>query len=238
MVDAHCHLYDLENFESTEGLDLIICAGAGIETSKKAVEFAQKFEVVYSTVGIHPEEGNNVDKIEFKKLLKYPKVVAVGECGLDYYEDTSEEEKEKQRELFKLNIKLAKENRLPLVVHCRSAFDDVYKILDYDRVQMHCFTGNEDQMRNCADRGWYISLGGILTFKNDRGLREVAKKVPENLLLTETDAPWLSPEPFRGEKNTPFRVKYVLESLAFARGQNLRSLEEKIEENARTLFKL
>ena len=120
---------------------------------------------------------------------------------------------------------------MPLVVHCRNAFDDVFKLVDYDRVQMHCFTGNEEQMKECVRRGWYISVGGIITFKNDGGLREIIKKVPKNLLLTETDAPWLSPEPFRGQKNKPSRVKYVLEQLGM-------DLESKIEENTRRLFGL
>ena len=230
MVDAHCHLYEIENFDILE-LDLVICAGAGIETSKKAIEFAQRFENVYATVGIHPEESNHVDEKELKSLLEKNKVVAVGECGLDYYKNTTEGEKDKQKELFKININLAKEKGLPLVVHCRNAFEDIFKMVDYDKVQMHCFTGNMEQMQECVRRGWYISVGGIITFKNDGGLREVIKKVPVDRLLTETDAPWLSPEPFRGQKNTPSRVKYILECIG-------REKESKIEENARKLFKI
>ena len=236
MVDAHCHLYEIDNLGSLEELSLVICAGAGIETSKKAVEFTKRFEKVYATAGIHPEEGNNVDEEELKKLLGENKVVAVGECGLDYYKKTTEEEKVRQGELFKLNIRLAKEKKMPLVVHCRNAFEEIFKMLDYDMVQMHCFTGNDEQMRECVKRGWYISFGGILTFKNDRGLRGVAKNVPEDRLLTETDSPWLSPEPFRGEKNTPIRVKYVLECLAQTRGQDQNLLADRIEENTRKLF--
>ena len=231
MVDAHCHLYDLETLEDIDQLNLIICNGAGIETNDKTWEIAQKYENVYATAGCHPEEMESFDEKRLREQISRSKVVAIGETGLDYYEKTTDEEKEKQRELFKINIKLAKEYKLPLVVHCRNAFDDVFKLVDYDRVQMHCFTGNEEQMKECVRRGWYISVGGIITFKNDGGLREIIKKVPKNLLLTETDAPWLSPEPFRGQKNKPSRVKYVLEQLGM-------DLESKIEENTRRLFGL
>ena len=231
MVDAHCHLYDLETLEDIDQLNLIICNGAGIETNDKTWEIAQKYENVYATAGCHPEEMESFDEKRLREQISRSKVVAIGETGLDYYEKTTEEEKEKQRELFKINIELAKEYKLPLVVHCRNAFEDVFELVDYDRVQMHCFTGNMEQMQECVRRGWYISVGGIITFKNDGGLREVVKKIPKNLLLTETDAPWLSPEPFRGQKNKPSRVKYVLEQLGM-------DLESKIEENTRRLFGL
>lgn len=235
MVDAHCHLYEIEDFDISN-LDLVICAGAGIESNKKATACAQKYPNVYTTVGCHPEEMADFDEKILREQINQPKVVAIGECGLDYCENTTEAEKVTQRQLFKLQIELAKEKKLPLVVHCRNAFGDVFKMVDYDKVQMHCFNGNEEQMWECIKRGWYISLGGILTFKNSNKLRETIKKVPENLLLTETDAPWLSPEPFRGKKNNPSRVKYVLECMAKIRNIKYEKLDSKIEENARKLF--
>lgn len=244
MVDAHCHLYDLDDVEAEmqrckdAKINLIICNGAGTETNDKAWKLAKQYSNVYATAGSHPEEMASFDEKKLREQVDRPRVVAVGECGLDYYENTTEEEKDRQKSLFRINIGLAKEKRLPLVVHCRKAFEEIFGMVDYDRVQMHCFSGNEVQMQECVNRGWYISVGGIITFKNDRGLREVIKKVPEELLLTETDSPWLSPEPFRGEKNTPVRVKYVLECLAQVRDEEVKRLESKIEENARKLFRV
>ena len=155
MIDAHCHLQEFDNpGEAISGLEAVVCCGAGVESSRKAVELAQKYKEVYATVGVHPEEIKDRDETELRKLLKMPKVVAVGECGLDT--DSDEEV-----ELFKFNIQLAKETGLPLVVHCRNQFEKVFEVLDLDKVQMHCFTGNMEQMRECVKRGWYISLGGI-----------------------------------------------------------------------------
>lgn len=251
MVDSHCHLYDIPDIDTEmqrcrdAKINIIICNGAGITTNDKAWEMAQKFENVYATAGCHPEEmessvfsvQNSISN-KLREQINRKGVVAVGECGLDYYPDTKMQDAEMQRKLFKINIDLAKEYRLPLVVHCRNAFDDVFKLVDYDRVQMHCFTGNQKQMEKCVERGWYISFGGIITFKNDGGLRAVAREIPEKLILTETDAPWLSPEPFRGQKNSPIRVKYVYEALALIRNQSLPELEEIVEDNTRRLFNL
>jgi len=138
-------------------------------------------------------------------------------------------------ELFKFNINLAKETGLPLVVHCRDAFDGIFETLDYDKVQMHCFTGNEEEMRECVKRGWYISFGGILTFKKSEELRRVARLVPEDKILAETDSPYLAPEPVRGSRNTPANVKYVLSCLAEIRGTDMERI---ISENARRLFRI
>ncbi len=264
MIDAHCHLQEFENpGKVIEGLDAVICCGAGVESSRKAVKLAKQYKEVYATVGIHPEENSKSEirsskqilKSKLLKLLKHPKVVAVGECGLDFTPETSEEEKNAQRELLIFNIDLAKETGLPLVIHCRNAFDDIFKLLDrtglhlvrsadrprnnpYDllAVQMHCFTGNMEQMRECVKRGWYISLGGIVTFKSNHALRDVAKAVPEDKLLIETDAPYLAPEPVRGSRNTPVNVKIVAAKIAEVRNSSINQIEEITVQNARRLF--
>ena len=182
-------------------------------------------------MGVHPEDINDRDEKELRKLLKMPKVVAVGECGLDTGSD-------EEVDLFKFNIELAKETGLPLVVHCRNQFEKVFEALDLDRVQMHCFTGNMEQMQECVRRGWYIGLGGIVTFKSSHELREVAKEIPEDRLLIETDAPYLAPEPVRGSRNTPQNVKIVAAKISEVRGTSINQIEEITTQNARRLFGL
>ncbi|TSC85280.1 MAG: Mg-dependent DNase, partial [Microgenomates group bacterium Gr01-1014_16] len=201
------------------------CAGADVESSRMAIKLANKYDCVWATVGMHPESGimNNESCEELRRLLKQPKVVAVGECGLETGSD-------EETELFKFNIDLAKETGFPLVVHCRDMFEKVFEVLNYDKVQMHCFTGNEEEMRECVRRGWYISFGGILTFKKSNELRRVAGLVPEDKILVETDSPYLAPEPVRGTKNVPTNVKYVLDCLAKS------NMEQITSENARRLF--
>lgn len=245
MIDAHCHLQEFEDpGEVISGLEAVICCGAGVESSERAVEIAQKYKSVYATVGIHPEENSKskilsskqILKSKLLNLLKLPKVVAVGECGLDFLPETREEEKSTQRELFKFNVDLAKEAELPLVVHCRNAFTDVFEIVDYEKVQMHCFTGNIEQMHKCVKRGWYISFGGIVTFKSSHALREVAKAVPEDRLLVETDSPYLAPEPVRGSRNEPKNVKIVAAKIAEVRGASINQIEMVTSGNARQFF--
>ncbi len=239
MIDAHCHLYELPEEEwVNNGLEAMICAGSDLESSRRAIELAENYPNVYATVGMHPEAISEFHSLtvaqlrsEVKKLISRKKVVAVGECGLD----TGSEE---EVELFKFNINLAKETGLPLVVHCRNMFGKVFEILDYDRVQMHCFTGNEEEMRECVGRGWYISFGGILTFKKSGELRRIASLVPENKLLVETDSPYLAPEPVRGSRNFPKNVKYVVDCLAEARGMEPERIEAVTNENAKKLFNL
>ena len=251
MIDAHCHLQEFENpGEVIAGLEAVICCGSDLESSKKAVEIAEKFPQVFATVGCYPDAKVFDEKL-FLKLSQHKKVVAIGECGLDFSPETREEEKSDQRELFKFNIDLAKETGLPLVVHCRNAFVDIFQIFDRmgshpsrsaDRkgndplVMMHCFTGNTEQMQECVRRGWYISLGGIVTFKSSHDLRNVAKVVPKDKLLIETDAPYLAPEPVRGCRNEPKNVKIVAAKISEVRSTSINQIEEMTVRNTRRLF--
>jgi len=243
MIDAHCHLQEFEDLEAmignagNAGITGMICCGAGMESSQRAVELASKYKEVFATVGVHPEERGDLRiknyelRIKLLNLLKQPKVVAVGECGLDT-------DSEEEVELFKFNIELARETGLPLVVHCRNQFEKVFEVLDYDKVQMHCFTGNMEQMQECIRRGWYISLGGIVTFKSSHELREVAKEIPEDRLLIETDSPHLAPEPVRGTRNVPINVKIVAAKVAEIRNTSINQIEEVTGRNTRRLFGL
>ena len=225
--------------------------GGGGESSRQAIELAEKYTCVWATVGVHPECKGDLRTFGLREILidlaKRPKVVAIGECGLDYDESPPRESpfghsrgenEERQRELFEMNVGLARETGLPLVVHCRNAFEDVWGIVNGVGVvgQMHCWTGDETWMKRFVNAGWYISFGGILTFKNSVLLREVAKVVVEDRLLIETDAPYLAPEPVRGSKNTPANVKYVLNCLAEVRGWTAERADKITSENARRLF--
>lgn len=248
MIDSHCHLNDLlykkEEVgglikEAKErGVTTMICNGAGVESSKKAIALSEKYAEVWATVGIHPEEGKVPGGLS--DLVKHRKVVAIGECGLDYREETTEEDKKWQRKLFEFNIKLAKENNLPVVVHCRNAYEEVYEQVRHLGLigQMHCFTGNYDWMRKFVDLGWYISFGGILTFKRSGELREVARQTPQERILVETDAPYLAPEPVRGSQNEPKNVMIIAAALASIRGQTGEEIDRFTTENAKRLFRI
>lgn len=237
MVDAHCHLQEFDNPENViKGLEAVICCGGGTVSSAKAVEIANRLSNVWATVGVHPEESGDVDKDRLGQLVKNPRVVAIGECGLDYYENTTETEKKFQKELLEFNVNLAEEAGLPLVVHCRNAFEDIFYGINYDKVQMHCFTGNTEQMEECIKRGWYVTFGGIITFKKSEYLREVVKKVPDNKFLIETDAPYLAPEPVRGSINIPENVKIVAKMVADLRNVSIEKIDEITSKNAKTLF--
>lgn len=221
MVDAHCHLQDIPNFD-VSSLDLVICAGASIESSHQAIEIASKHSNVYATVGIHPESNDNFDEII--KMTKSPKVVAIGECGLD-------SDNPREIELLKLHVDLARELDFPLVIHNRHQDQKILEILaDYPKVMIHCFTSDKSFADECIKRGWYMSFSGILTFKKSDYLREIAKLVPENLLLTETDAPYLSPK--------PSNAKIIAQLLANLRNTSIDQIEAITLANCKRLFKI
>lgn len=244
MVDAHCHIYESKvigdevlGFRKIGGTHML-CCGGDLASSIRSAELAQEYPEIYASVGVHPEHVKSLPEVDdFLKLVQ-GKVVAIGECGLDYYKNTGIQEKKFQEDLLRFNIDLAEKTNLPLVVHCRAAFDDLFETLHYDKVQMHCFTGNLEQMQECVHRSWYISFGGILTFKSGVDLREVAKQTPADRLLVETDSPYLAPEPVRGSINEPKNVKIVAETLAEVRGTTLAEIEKITVENFRKLFSI
>ncbi len=240
MTDAHCHLDNpqLEEVDSPillSGIDIAITCGANIPSSKRCVAIANKNPQVYAAVGLGYEPVySQWDKLK-KELLEMggnKKTVAIGECGLD--SDNLQED-----ELLEFHLDLAKELDLPLVIHNRHQDERIFKILgDYPKVMMHCFTGSIEQMKSCVDRGWYISFGGIATFKKSDALREVVMQTPENRLLIETDSPYLSPEPIRGSVNTPANVKIVAEMVAKLRGVSIAEVDNITTLNVRKLFNI
>ncbi len=250
IIDTHCHL-DFKDFDRDRdevidrakkaGVGRIINVGSSIEGTRRSVEFARNYDIVYASLGVHPHEAKTVTaKVidEFKALAKENKVVAIGEVGLDYYRNLSP--KDVQIEAFKKFIQLAEELGLPLILHARDSGEQILDILKNHKLQgaMHCFSGDEKLLKECLDLGLYISFTCNLTFKNANGLREVAKKVPVERLLLETDAPFLAPQEFRGRRNEPAYLKYLVEEWSNILGVSKDDIERITTHNAGRLFDL
>jgi TatD DNase family protein len=251
MIDTHSHLFS-EEFEldidscvercKENNVNKIILVGFSDITNVKAQELAKKYDIFYPTAGIHPEEANNDYLAKFnglKEFIKNNKVYAIGECGLDYYWDITY--KEEQKKLLRLQCELALELDLPIIIHMRDATKDTYDILkDYKGLRgvMHCYSGSYEMAKEFIKLGFYISLGGPVTFKNAKEPKLVAKGIPLDRLLIETDCPFLAPTPFRGKRNESSYVKYVCEEIAKIREMSVSDIERITEENAKNLFKI
>ena len=245
-TDSHCHLYDsrlaggaAEAVERarTAGVYRMVTVGCDRATSESAIAIAADFEEVWATVGLHPHEARfGVDSVA--DLLDRPKVVAVGECGLDYYYDHSP--RDTQRQAFADQIQLAHELRLPLVVHTRDAWADTFDVLDAEgtpeRTIFHCFTGGPEEADECLRRGGYLSFSGIISFKTAVDLREAARRCPLERLMVETDSPYLAPVPYRGRTNQPAYVPFVASALATAIGLPLEAVAEATDRAAAIAF--
>jgi TatD DNase family protein len=256
MIDVHCHLTDLRFEKEIEniihkakaaGITAIITNGTSVEDSRKAVEMAEKYPEVWATVGIHPEEIFNFQLPilnELSNLAKHKKVVGIGEIGLDYREGITETEKDRQGELFKIQLDLASELELPVVVHNRRADEDIYQIISnvqyskFKKVLMHCFTRNAEYMQKMAYLGAYFSFGGMITYENNQRMRNVAKMVAQDRLLLETDSPFSVPKGVENDVNSPINVKIVARKMAEIRETTVNELVRLTTENARRLFRL
>ena len=206
-----------------------------------AIQLAEQYDCVYAAVGFHPEnlEGLSVADLEnCRKLLSHPKVVAVGEIGLDYYWDSSP--RPVQQEWFMRQMVLANEANLPVIVHDRDAHEDTLALLKEATPQgvLHAFSGSVEMAKEILNLGMYIGLGGVVTFKNARKTIEVAEMIPLDRLLLETDAPYMSPEPFRGRRNDSTKIRFVAERIAAIRGINVDELLNITADNARRLFRI
>lgn len=246
--DSHAH-YNDEQFDTdrdellkampSNSVSYIINAGTDITSSQFSIELANKYPFMYASVGIHPEDvDKNESLVEIKKLADNKKVVAIGEIGLDYYWDTST--KEKQIEYFKNQLHLANELNLPVIIHDREAHQDTLNILKEIPVNkkgvLHCYSGSVEMANEFLKLGYYLGFGGSSTFKNAKNVIEVIKEVPENKFLIETDAPYMTPVPFRGKRNNSMYLKYVVEKIAEIKNMTTKQIEELSENNAKMLF--
>nr|WP_263323951.1 TatD family hydrolase [Neobacillus sp. Marseille-Q6967] len=251
LFDTHVHLNadqfaeDLEEVISRaqhEGVSNMVCVGFDRPTIEKAMELAERYDFIYACVGWHPVDAIDMteeDLIWIEELASHPKVVAIGEMGLDYHWDKSP--KEIQKEVFRKQIRLAKKVKLPIVIHNREATADIIEILKEEDAGevggiMHCFSGSAEVAKECLKMNFYISLGGPVTFKNAKKPKEVAEAIPIEKLLIETDCPYLSPHPYRGKRNEPGYVKLVAEQIAAIKGLSYEEVATITTQNAKKIF--
>jgi len=249
-IDTHCHLnfpdFDKDREEVLkeaikEGIVAVINPGSSVEKSKSAVLLSERYPSVYSAVGIHPLDVKDVslsDISEIEKLAKREKIVGIGETGLDFY--YSRETEKKQKEFFIAHIEVAGKLGLPLIIHQRQSRDEVIDICEKyklpEKVVFHCFGGDKVMAEYCIKRGFYISFTGTITFKNADDVRAVCKEYPIDMVMAETDAPFLAPALFRGKRNDPSKVKYVVEMIASVKGMDIKCCAERILNNSKAFF--
>lgn len=253
LIDSHAHLDDrrfdrdrkdiINSFEEND-ISLVINPGADLSSSIKAVNLAEEYENIYAAVGVHPHSAKEVDESTIEILKSFTnreKVVAVGEIGLDYHYDNSP--RDIQRKWFTEQMKLAKEVDLPIIIHSRDAQQDTFDLLKAEQDGnlegvLHCYSGSVEMAREYIKLGFYISIAGPVTFKNARVLKEVAREIPLDKMLIETDAPYLTPEPNRGKRNEPVYVRFVAATIAEAKGISFEEVAKRTAENTKRLFRI
>ncbi|NLZ54739.1 MAG: TatD family hydrolase [Thermoanaerobacteraceae bacterium] len=249
-VDVHAHLDDkafdndrpqvLEKIKET-GI-IVVNAGSDMDSSRFSVELAQNYDFIYACVGVHPHEAAKVQKDyieELKELAQNPKVIGIGEIGLDYYYEFSD--RKLQQKVFLGQLELAKSLNLPVVIHSRDAHQDTLDILKKSvpsKGLMHCYSGSLEMARELLKLGFYFSFGGVITFKNAKKPKEVASDLPLDKILLETDCPYLSPEPYRGERNDPTRIPVIAKKLAELRHASAKEIEDINYANFTRLFQV
>lgn len=253
LVDSHCHInwlpkaHDLSadellKFAMDEGVVHFLCVCINLPELDAMSDFAHRYDNVHITVGQHPNEPIDIEPTveRLVELVKNtPKVVGVGETGLDYYR--TEAQTSWQQDRFRTHIRAAHQAQLPIIIHSRQAREDTINIMREEKADlvggvMHCFTEDWEMAKKALDLGFYISFSGIVTFKNAKELHEVAQKVPLDRMLIETDCPYLAPTPYRGKPNQPAYVKYVAEKIAELRGVDPHKIAQKTTDNFYTLF--
>jgi len=253
LFDSHAH-YNDEKFENdrddliksiyNSGITKIVNAGYSIESSKKAVEISEKYEFVYATVGVSPNDIENLDNnyiSKIEEMAQHKKVVAIGEIGLDYY--WNKENKEEQKEVFIRQIELANKLNLPIVIHTREAVMDTIDILK-NKIEctkkgvFHCCPLNVELVKEALKLGFYISFAGPVTFKNSKNASQIIEMVPIDKILVETDSPYLSPEPIRGTRNDSRNVKYIAQKIAEVKNMSLEEVAMQTYKNAKMIFNI
>ncbi len=252
LVDSHCHL-DFPDFSSEldavvdrargAGIGRIVTISTRVKRHAQVLAIAERFADVFCSVGTHPHNAHeelDIGSEQLAEIAKHPKVVAIGEAGLDYHYDNSP--REAQEKGFRAHIAAARQTGLPLVIHSREADDDMARILEEESGKgafpavLHCFTGGRDLAMRAVTLGHYVSFTGILTFKNSQNLRDIAKDLPTDRVLVETDAPYLAPQPYRGKRCEPSYVVETAKMLAQTRGVNADEIARQTSENFFRLF--
>ena len=251
LIDTHCHL-DFSAFDPDRGqvirraleagVNYFINIGATMESSIASCELACEYPEVYASVGVHPHDADTFDRLaqdKLRQLASGKKVVAIGETGLDYYRNLSS--KENQKQAFCKQIALAKDLNLPVVVHCRQAEEETLQILRAAlplRAVVHCFSGNQSFLKECLDCGFFISYTCNITYKKASVLREMVNLTPLDKLMLETDAPYLSPEGFRSQRNEPAQIKLLANEVSRILGISFDEITDQTTQNAKDFFKL
>ena len=251
LFDTHAHMDDRAFREDRDallsglpekGVGLVMNPGCSLESSRNAVALAEKYPHVYAAVGSHPDVADEVNDTvleEYRKLCKLPKVKAIGEIGIDYhYEDIP---RQLQLKAFRMQMELAREVKLPVIVHERDAHEDGMSIVkEFPDVTgvFHCYSGSAEMARQLVDLGWYIGFTGVLTFKNARKAIETAASIPLDRIVLETDCPYMAPEPFRGKRNDPGKIYRMAEKLAEIRGLPVEEIQKITVENGKRLYRI
>lgn len=247
MIDTHAHL-NIEDFKEDidkviqnakdNNVKRIIVIGMDDASNKRAIKLSLKYEMVYATVGIHPGYVENGDAKNIIQYLNHPKVVAIGECGLDFY--WTKDNVEEQKEIFKQQIILAKTYKLPLVIHTRNSFTEAYDMLKPYKGMVygvfHCFSSNLEDAKKAIDLGFYIGIDGPVTFKKNEDLKAIIEHIDLNHILIETDSPYMAPVPYRGKRNEPAHLKYVAQKIAEIKKISLQSVVDITTVNSYQLF--
>jgi TatD DNase family protein len=253
IFDTHAH-YDDEQFDIDReellgkmqgaGIETIVDVGASLETTKKALELAHRYDFIYAAVGVHPSEVEELDddSIELlRSLCRDDKCVAIGEIGLDYH--WPDPAPELQKLWFRRQLNLARSEHLPVIIHSRDAAADTMEIMADERAEeiggvVHCFSYSKEIARQCVKMGFYIGIGGVLTFKNARKMVEVMEDTPMDRILLETDCPYLAPEPYRGKRNSSLYLPYVVQKMAEIKGITTEEVISITRKNAMTMYGL
>lgn len=252
IIDTHAH-YDDEQFDADReellgsmeegGIGLIVNVGSTVASWDKIVELTEKYPFVYGAVGVHPDEVGELDEEKFLRmaeLLDRDKIVAVGEIGLDYYWD--KEKHDLQKEWFVCQLGLAREKEMPVIIHSREAAADTFEIMKQHAAGMkaviHCYSYSPEMAREYVKMGYYIGVGGVVTFKNAKKLKQVVKEIPLESIVLETDCPYLAPVPYRGKRNCSLYLPYVAEQIAELKGTTVEEVIQQTEKNSRELYGL
>ena len=253
IFETHAH-YDDDSFDADRdaliasmpgrGIGRIINVGASIETTKTTLALAKQYDFVYAAVGVHPSDISGLDEETYAWLseqTKWSKTVAVGEIGLDYYWDKEPEVQKAQRYWFGRQLELAREAKLPVIIHSRDAAADTMEVMKSVHAEeipgvIHCYSYSKEMAAEFVKMGYYIGVGGVVTFKNAKKLKETVEAIPLERILLETDCPYMAPEPYRGSRNDSSNIPYVIAKIAELKGITKEEVERVTEENARKLF--